>query len=293
MPAVPVESDVLGELIAWGESEDDVRAVVLTSSRARRDGSADELSDYDVIVAVRDAERFVAENGWAGARGGALAVWGDEHLVHGVETYFRGAVYADGVKIDFTVWPGPLLERVASGDELTDDLDVGYRVLLDKDGGTSAWRPPTYRAHIPTRPTQRELDALVEEFWWDTTYVAKALWRGEVVFAKFVLDYDAKLTALRRMLEWRLEVDHGWALRPGAYGRGLERLLPTDVLEALSRTYVGTDVEENWNALFETTALFRRVANEVADALGHRYPTEVDEGVTALLEAVRNRSPKQ
>ena len=36
----------------WGESRPDVRALVLTSSRARADGSADLLSDYDVIVFV-------------------------------------------------------------------------------------------------------------------------------------------------------------------------------------------------------------------------------------------------
>jgi aminoglycoside 6-adenylyltransferase len=289
MADTPPEEEILAELVAWGESSDDVRAIVLTSGRARHDGSSDELSDYDVIVAVRDVEDFLSGEGWIAARGRPLALWGDEHVVHGQTTHFRGAVYTDGVKVDYTIWPDVVLERVGAEDELPNDLDVGYRVLLDKDERTSAWSPPTYRAHIPTRPTEREFVALVEEFWWDTTYVAKALWRGEIVFAKFVLDYDAKHTALRRMLEWRIEIDHEWLLRPGAYGRGLERILPSDVAEALAQTYVGTDVEENWIALFETTALFRRTASEVADALGFRYPIDVDEGVTALLEAVRRR----
>ena len=147
--------------------------------------------------------------------------------------------------------------------------------------------------HRPTEPTSRpppteaEYRAIIEEFWWDTTYVAKALWRGEVVFAKFALDYDAKFVALRRVLEWRIELDHDWSLRPGAYGRGLERLLPADIAAELASTYVGTDIEENWDALFRTTALFRRVATEVGDALGYAYPLEVDKAVTAHLEGVR------
>jgi aminoglycoside 6-adenylyltransferase len=131
----------------------------------------------------------------------------------------------------------------------------------------------------------------VEEFWWDTTYVAKSLWRGEVVVAKFALDYDAKLVALRRMLEWRIELDHDWSWRPGAYGRGLERHVPAETWRSLSRTYVGTDIEDNWNALFRTTALFRQVATEVGDALSYAYPLEVDDAVTAHLEAVRQLSP--
>ena len=57
------------------------------------------------------------------------------------------------------------------------------RVPLDKDQRTAGWKPPSYQAHIPTRPTEAEYQALVEEFWWVTTYVAKSLWRDELVFA--------------------------------------------------------------------------------------------------------------
>jgi aminoglycoside 6-adenylyltransferase len=292
MPGVPAEEVVVAELVAWGESDDDIRALVLTSTRAQGDGSADELSDYDLIVAVRDPDGFVARQSWSGARGPKLVGWGDESELLGERTTFRGVVYPDGVRVDFTIWPASLLERIAAADAVPDDLDLGYRVLADKDGATSKWGAPTYRAYIPEKPTQSEFEAVVDEFWWSTTYVAKALWRGEVVFAKFVLDQDAKLGALRRVLEWRSELDHDWKVLPGVYGRKLERLLPPALVDELHATYVGADIDENWDALFRTTALFRRVATEVAGALGYRYPLEADEGVTAQLEAVRQLPPK-
>jgi aminoglycoside 6-adenylyltransferase len=50
---------------------------------------------------------------------------------------------------------------------------------------------------------------------------------------------------------------------------------------------VGSDPEENWEALFRTTALFRRVANEVGSALGYTYPEALDVRVAAYLEHVR------
>lgn len=293
MPLLPGEADVLARLVAWGEAHPSIRALVLTSSRARDDETVDVLSDYDLIVAVSDVALFVESDAWMSAYGRPLARWGDEHQDYGITTYFRGVVYSDGVKVDFTIWPDEVLDGVANDSALPEDLDVGYRVLLDKDGRTSSWPPATYRAHIPALPTEAEYRALVEEFWWDTTYVAKSLWRGEVVFAKFALDYDAKLVALRRFLEWRIELDRDWSWRPGAYGRGLERLLPADLWSELAATYVGAGIEDNWSALFRTTALFRRVATEVGDAVGYAYPIEVDEAVSAQLEAVRQLAPQR
>jgi aminoglycoside 6-adenylyltransferase len=290
--ALPTEAEVVRRLVAWAERDDAIRALVLTSSRARADGSVDPLSDYDVVIAVRDPRAFAEDDAWKSAYGRLLVGWGDENRVHGETTYFRGVVYDDGAKIDYTLWPDVLLERVADSAPLPADLDVGYRVLLDKDGQTTRWSAPTLRAHIPPKPTHGEYVALVEEFWWDTTYVAKSLWRGEAFFAKFALDFDAKFVALRKMLEWRIELDHGWLLRPGSHGRGLERLLPPDLWAELAATYVGTGIDENWDALFRTTALFRRAAFEVGQGLGYLYPADVDEAVTAQLERVRALPPR-
>ena len=58
----------------------------------------------------------------------------------------------------------------------------------------------------------------------------------------------------------------------------------------LAATYVGAGIEDNWEALFATTALFRRVATEVAEALGLVYRRGLDETATAYLEAVRDLS---
>jgi aminoglycoside 6-adenylyltransferase len=285
---LPSERDVLARLVAWGQADAAIRALILTSNRARPDGGADLLSDYDVIVAVRDAEQFTADAPWTREYGAPMAGWGDESEVLGLPTFFRGVIHSDRARIDYTIWPVELLRRVGTAETLPDNLDVGYSVLLDKDGATTNWPPATYRAHIPTPPTQEKYDALVHEFRWDTTYVAKALWRGELFFAKFVFESEVKGVALRRMLEWRVELDHEWSLKSGAYGRGLERLLPPEVWAELATTYVGVDPDENWDALFRITSLFQRVAVDVAGALGLVYRQQDDDGVTAYLEAIRN-----
>ena len=293
MTTVLTEAEVLERLAVWGHADDAVRALVLTSSRARQDASVDLLSDYDVIVGALDAAALASTDSLQRACGEPVARWGDQSELYGMATFFRGIAYADGLKVDFSVWPAELLDRVARETELPAMLDVGYRVILDKDARTPEWRSATHRAHVPAQPTGAEFEAAVEEFWWSATYVAKSLWRGEIVFAKFALDVDAKLGALRRILEWRIELDHSWSLRPGVLGRGIERLLPQGLWAELAPTYVGTDIDENWEALFRTAAIFRQVAGEVGDALGFPYPLRKDEAITTHLHAVRALPPKE
>jgi aminoglycoside 6-adenylyltransferase len=285
--SMPREAAVLEKLVVWGSAHPAIRAMVLSSSLARPGGPVDLLSDYDIILAVTDPGRFGRNGDWLCDYGEPLARWGDEGELCGLTTVFHGVFYADYVKIDYTVWPEVLLERIAALEILPDELDGGYRVLLDKDGRTSGWKPPSYKAHVPARPTEAEYHALVEEFWWSATYVAKSLWRDELVFARFVLDQELRLGVLRRMLEWRIEIDHNWSLKPGVWGRGLKRLLPADLWSELERTFVGPDPDENWAAFFRTTALFRRVATEVAAALGYAYPQSLDDRMSAYLNAVR------
>jgi aminoglycoside 6-adenylyltransferase len=278
----PDQEAVLARIGAWGEREDAVRALVLTSGRAVDGGRVDLVSDYDVVAVLAEVARFDAEAAYERP----LARWGDEHLVHGVQTSFRGVVYENGVKVDWSLWPVEAARRVGEHG-LTDDLDVGYRVLLDKDGLTASWPPPAFRAHVPEPPAEQQYVALVEEFWWEATYVAKGLWRDELFFTRFVLDADIRHGALRRMLEWLVETEHDWSLRPGAYGRGLERLLPAELAEQLEATYAA----DGWEAFDRTASLFRRAGRAVGDALGYPYPQRVDDGVTAWLDRVRSLPP--
>jgi len=287
MKTFPKEASVLERLMEWGGTQAAVRAMILTSSRARGDGSVDALSDYDLVLGVTDLERFEKEDAWISDYGRPIVRWGERSTLYGVTTLFLGVLYDDYVKIDYSVWPAALLERISAEARLPDCLDVGYRVLLDKDNRCARWKPPSYTAHIPARPRESEYRAVIEEFWWEATYVARSLQRGDPVFAKYSLDYVIKLEVMRRMLEWRIEMEHGWRIRPGVHGRNLKRLLPAEIWEPWSRTYVGAGVEENWVALFRTAEVFRRIATEVGDALSYAYPKKFDEEVMGYLEAVK------
>lgn len=128
---------------------------------------------------------------------------------------------------------------------------------------------------------------LVEEFFHEATYVVKNLWRDELLPAKYSLDNVMKLHYLSQALEWRVEIDHNWNLRTGVLGRGLKNFLDPQTWSELEDTYVGAGLGENWQAMFNTIDLFRKVAVEVGDQLGYPYPQSLDRRAMESLRKVR------
>jgi aminoglycoside 6-adenylyltransferase len=113
---------------------------------------------------------------------------------------------------------------------------------------------------------------VVEVFFLEAIYVAKLLWRDDLMAAKHVLDQFMKQEHLRPMLEWRIEIDHQWSVKPGPYGRRMKKWLRQDLWTDLESTYTGAGLEENWEAMFRTMDLLRTVACEVGDRLGYLIP---------------------
>ena len=281
---------VIQRLVRWGQEREAVRAMLLTSSRANPSAPVDALSDYDVLLVVEDIHPFFEDRAWLQDFGQVLVVyWDPIHPAPGYDIEQVGNVilYQDGLGIDFILWPVELLRQIAQAPALPADLDTGYAVLLDKDHLASRLRAPTYSAYIPAPPTNEIYQKVVEDFFSDVPYVAKCLWRDELLPAKWCLDFDMKHTFLRQMLDWRTELDHGWSVPTGVLGRGLKKRLPPEIWSGLESTYVGAGIEENWDALFRTLALFRQVAVEVVDHLGYAYPHDMDRGVVAYAHQVR------
>jgi aminoglycoside 6-adenylyltransferase len=262
-----------------------VRALVLESSRASGSGAKlDPFSDYDVLVVVSDLAPFASDEAWLRVYGAPLVMLrGEDHDARDGDTLVRLVLYEDDVKVDYIVTPTTFLRGLVERRESHELLDWGYRTLVDKDGLTAKLPAPTRTAHIPARPSLAEYAALVEEFWWEATYVAKNLWRDDLMQAKYNLDVVMRHQVLLQLLEWRIELDHNWSWKPGPVGKGLKSALQSDLWVELEKTWVGASIEENWIALFAMTALFRHVAVEVGNALGYTYPLALDEGVSAYL----------
>jgi aminoglycoside 6-adenylyltransferase len=288
--------EIIAGLVEWGAAQRSVRGMVLTSTRAIAAAPRDQLSDYDVILIVEELAPWVTERSWLDDFGEVLVVYWDPVYadpIHGVDRCANVTQYADGLKLDFTLWPVELFREIVDAPELQPELDAGYQVLLDKDGLTAGLPAPTHTAYIPRPPTEEAFQLLVNDFLSDAPYAAKCLWRGELFPLKWCLDYDMKHVYLRPLLEWRLAIGNGWSAPVGSLGKGLRQKLPAELWARVERCYAGAGLAENWEALEQTLEVFRSVAREVAAHLGYRYPDDLHERVVAYVDRMRRAERPQ
>ena len=272
------------QVVAWAAGTDNVRAVILTSSRTNPELPVDFLSDYDIELFVRGLQPFLASDVWLERFGSILVRWPHEPVDYGDATT-RLVLYEDAPRIDFQIKMISVLSGYVS--ELPDFYDIGYEVLLDKDGAARGLPPPTYTAFHTRPPTEKEYTELTRHFWWNITYVAKYLYRDELFFAKYMLDDAVHHEYLATALAWFVGMNNDWRVNPGAQGRWFKRYLAPETWSDVEATFAGAGLQENWEAMFRATAVFRRLTAAVGAHLGYEYPADLDRRVTAYLEKIR------
>ncbi|REE68675.1 aminoglycoside 6-adenylyltransferase [Paenibacillus taihuensis] len=277
------EEELLRQLLAWTERHSLIRAVIMTSSRVNPNAPVDQLSDYDIELVVTDTTPFRESDAWITQFGAVMTEYRENHE----RSITRLVLFEDGVRIDFQVYVVKQLEELIELPLLPEELDIGYRVLMDKDGLTKGLKPPRHTGFLTEKPSREEYNRVVKEFWWDITYVAKSLWRDELHFAKYMFESVIRYQMFMPVVEWHIGERHDWSVNPGKNGRWFKRYLDEATWAELEQTYAGASLADNWRALFAMSTLFRRLAAELAAKLGYEYPHALDRRVTAYMERIQ------
>lgn len=69
-------------------------------------------------------------------------------------------LYEDGVKVDFKLYSKSKFIKETQEKELPEDWDIGYKILIDKDGITKQMLKPTYQISIIKKPSEKEFQNL-------------------------------------------------------------------------------------------------------------------------------------
>ncbi|WP_240371230.1 aminoglycoside 6-adenylyltransferase [Anoxybacteroides rupiense] len=280
------EQELLSRLLHWGEANSEVRAMILTSSRSNPYVKKDIFSDYDVELYVKNLTPFLDSDQWLKSFGDMITCVPLKPSVN-QNRITRLVLYEDGTKIDFQLFTVKSLIALVQKPQLPPEYDNGYQILLDKDQLTQKLKTPTYSAFLTQKPTEEEYLELINDFWWDTTYVAKGLWRDELYFAKFMLDSVIRFHYLQKMVEWYIGVQYDWKVNPNKHGRWFKRYLDEETWIELESTFVGSNIEDNWTALFGMADLFTKLSAKVGQSLGYTYPSKVEEKIREYLLQVR------
>lgn len=285
------------KLVDWANSRPDVHALVLTSTRAVPGAALDCLSDYDVIVAVDDITPYFESRAWLEAFGHVLVLYRDPILQRYPDSLLDDPVdrrfgyvtqFEDqGLKIDFSIMTAGLMRRIA-GSPLDEEWDAGYRILLDKDGLLEGIAPPTHHGYIPKPPTLAEYLEEIELFFHELTYMAKYLWRGDLIPARSMHEEAVIGWHVSRQIAWQIEIAHGWELRLKAHGRQLQKLAPPDTWAGLTALYGPPDTAAMWDVLYRTIGLYARLARANGAALGFDYPQDLHDRCLAYFHWIQS-----
>ncbi len=257
-----------------------IRAVILNGSRADPTAPADILQDFDIVYLVQEVAPFVENPQWLQPFGDLMIMQQPDAMEdpppQGGPGYTYLMQFTDGNRIDLTLFPVAQVERL--------QRDAPGLILLDKDGLASSLPPG--KPHLPQPPTPKAFADCCNEFWWVSTYVAKGLWRREILYARRLLDGPMQAQVMK-MLTWKIGIQNEFAVNPGKFGRHFEQYLEPETWRTLLATYTRADYAPTWEALETMCRLFRDTALFVAEHSGFEYPHRDDERVSAYRSHIR------
>ncbi|MFC1735726.1 aminoglycoside 6-adenylyltransferase [Candidatus Hydrogenedentota bacterium] len=260
------KQQLLDRILAWAESSPDVRGVALIGSEAQEDSSTDEWSDLDVVLSVDDPTLYLSSCDWLDHIG-PFSICMVERWPTG-EFRERRVLFSNGIDVDFIFLPAESCRQGLENSRIAGLVRKGVKVLLDKDGVLTSPSPPSAQPGNP--PELLEFQEVAADFWFHVVYTAKKLRRGELWTAKHCCDVHMK-GLLLRMIEWHARAKAGWDLDVRYKGRFLEQWADPSVVEELSEVFARYDEDDIWRALFATSNLFRRIAEETAQRLSYDW----------------------
>ena len=251
-----VREEKLRTIIEWSEKNEDVRVLLLTSSLVNPLALVDEFSDLDIEFVFEDNTNYISDKSWTLKFGNPIAMIEEDESCFNHKHAMKMLLYEDGVKVDFKLYSKSKFIKETQEKELPEDWDIGYKILIDKDGITKQMLKPTYQISIIKKPSEKEFQNLINDFWWDTTYVAKCLVRDEIFYAKFMSETVIRTEYLIPLIEWHIASEHNWNITTNKYGRLFKKYLNQEMWAKTEQTFSGSDIKENWTALFSGNELF-------------------------------------
>ena len=269
----------LDRVIVWAEAQEFVRAVVVTGSLARDDGSVDAWSDLDAQIIAVDIAPFIRDDSWLDSLG---EVW-IRFPLHEPAPY-RLVIFAGGLKVDFQFASVSDIQRMIRSGRLSDEYQRGYCVALDKDGLYAQLPPSPRMPPQPAPPSPQQIQAAANEFFFEAIQVAQQIRRREYWVVKH-RDWTMKCLLLR-MLEW-----HAYATASdepiNAFTIGKRIRHWSAHYAELGGLFCGWDAPALWQSLLRQVDLFMRTRAELERALGQKQADDAQGKMVAHIRRLR------
>lgn len=203
---------LLDKALALAQADDDIRAVILEGSLATH-FQADELSDYDLNIYTRNAEKYLSDDQWLSQIGEVLLYKKEQFQFYQDIVPMRLVLFRNRARIDFSFWPLRLLAEIARGDKTYESYQNGYQVVVDKDHCAAQLPSPDGTGFLLAPPSRERFRQTLYDFWFEAYCVARHLVRRDLWYAKLIENRSIK-DHLFRMALWSHQAAHAWKPDP-------------------------------------------------------------------------------
>lgn len=280
------EKEILENILSIASRDSRIRAVILNGSRTNKHVPKDEFQDFDVIYLVEEITSFEAAPDWIDVFGERIILQMPNSMDLGEnapQTNQNEIVYLmlfkDFNRIDLR------LVDVQNRANCQDSLN---KVLLDKDDLFDLTIQPSDRDYWVKRPSPKVFFDCCNEFWWVTPYVVKGLARGDILYAKDMLEGPIRKMFMT-MLAWYVASENGFSINLGASNRFLKNHVNSSMWKRILTTYPNAQKTNIWNSLMEMTDIFHELAIQTAGNILLDYNIEEAENVKGYLKTMENK----
>jgi aminoglycoside 6-adenylyltransferase len=261
-------NEELEKLIEFAKANENIRALVLQGSFVNENAPIDDFSDLDPLFFVKDLSEFIENDEWKNQFGNPISFFHDDGIIQdNHKWYTRLTLYDDGFKMDFG------FNSVESA-KFANEMPL-YKIYLDKDNIIPKPEVSDERKFYVIKPTESEFLERVNSFFFDTSYVVKALARDEMFFEKYMEQVLKK--KIHKLFEWYIGVKYDFKVNTGSVGRYFKRYLTPEEWNLLLATYPDANKDNCVKALRASFDLVRYLGTYIAKELGFRYPRKHEE----------------
>ncbi len=271
---------ILQNILAWAKPNENVRAVVLIGSRARMNMKADEWSDTDIIIVVRDTTDFEKSDSWASLFGKPVISFFERTF----DGFFEHRVLYEGMlDTDFIVaTTGRFLESLDSG-EMRKIQARGYVLLLDKEGFHDIFEKT--RAPGLGAISDVTIENEIRDYFFHCVWITKKLNRGELWIAMNCLNCYMK-GKLLSMIETHTRLTSKEETDVWFEGRFIEKWAGDRIVFGLKGCFADYDEYAIRSALIRQMELFNVLAAEVVKIRNIAYPVKAKDEITRWIKRV-------
>lgn len=273
-------NEMLDLIVRTAQSDERIRAVLMSGSRADLHCPKDVYQDFDIIYFVNDVKPFWDNMMWIESCFGTPILCQKPESMRQVSpdsggNYIYLMIFEDGNRIDLTI----------SNKEYEDNGEPAI-VLLDKDHVLPDIQiDPSY--WNVKKPTEVLYQNCANEFYWCLNNVAKGLERNEMPYVMEMMNHYVR-DMLVRMISWHIGSKFDFNISVGKNGKYFVRFLEQDLYERYLDTYCSAEKEEVWNTAYKMIELFRDVAKPLGERLGYSYIESEETGILLYMNMVKN-----